>query len=77
MAPSSSIQSVAEEKGKEAHLNHDGTVLNPDDEFGGTEERRVLERKLLLKVDLRMSILIFIYILNYVSIFPHSPRHHC
>jgi hypothetical protein len=41
---------------------HDG-----DAEFGGTEERKKLERKLLRKIDLRMSILILIYILNYVS----------
>ncbi|KAG6855145.1 hypothetical protein C0991_006074 [Blastosporella zonata] len=38
-----------------------------DAEFGGTEARRKLERKLLWKVDLRMSIMIFIYILNYID----------
>lgn len=41
--------------------------LDPDAEFGGTEARRRLEKKLLWKLDLRMSILVFIYILNYVS----------
>ncbi|KAF8812395.1 sugar transporter [Phlegmacium glaucopus] len=40
---------------------------DPDAEFGGTEARKALERKLLLKIDLRMSILIFIYILNYID----------
>lgn len=40
---------------------------DPDAEFGGTEERKRLEKKLLLKLDLRMSVLIVIYILNYVS----------
>ncbi|KAF9482432.1 MFS general substrate transporter [Pholiota conissans] len=40
---------------------------DPDAEFGGTEARKVLEKKLLLKIDLRMSILIFIYILNYID----------
>jgi hypothetical protein len=30
-----------------------------DDEFGGTEARKVLERRLLWKLDLRMSILVF------------------
>lgn len=39
---------------------------DPDAEFGGREARRRLERKLLWKLDLRMSILVFIYILNYV-----------
>lgn len=45
-------------------------VLKPtvvgDEEFGGTEARKILEKKLLRKLDLRMSILIVIYILNYV-----------
>jgi hypothetical protein len=35
-------------------------------EFGGREGRVNLERKLLRKLDMRMSILILIYILNYV-----------
>ncbi|CAE6517932.1 unnamed protein product [Rhizoctonia solani] len=38
-----------------------------DAEFGGTEARRVSEKRLLRKLDLRMSILIFIYILNYID----------
>jgi len=37
-----------------------------DAEFGGPEARRKLERRLLLKLDLRMSIMVVIYILNYV-----------
>jgi len=37
-----------------------------DAEFGGTEARKLLEKQLLWKLDLRMSILIVIYILNYV-----------
>ena len=39
-----------------------------DAEFGGTAARQELEKKLLWKVDKRMSILILIYILNYVCI---------
>ncbi|KAG6817450.1 hypothetical protein H0H87_008618 [Tephrocybe sp. NHM501043] len=39
---------------------------DPDAEFGGAEARRQLERKLLWKIDLRMSIMIIIYILNYM-----------
>jgi hypothetical protein len=39
-----------------------------DAEFGGTEARKKLERKFLLKLDLRMSVLVVIYILNYVGI---------
>ncbi|THH31325.1 hypothetical protein EUX98_g2892 [Antrodiella citrinella] len=38
-----------------------------DEEFGGTEARQLLEKKLLRKLDLRMSILIVIYILNYID----------
>jgi len=40
---------------------------DPNAEFGGTEARKKLERKLLWKLDARMSILIIIYILNYID----------
>ncbi|KAG6814214.1 hypothetical protein H0H92_000891 [Tricholoma furcatifolium] len=42
-------------------------VADPDAEFGGTEARQRLERKLLWKIDLRMSIMVVIYILNYID----------
>lgn len=61
------MPSSLEEKTTYRQAGHDSPVDDPDAEFGGTEARKVLERKLLLKVDLRMSIMIFIYILNYVS----------
>lgn len=38
-----------------------------DAEFGGKEERALLERSLLRKLDRRMSILVLIYILNYID----------
>ncbi|EJT97515.1 MFS general substrate transporter [Dacryopinax primogenitus] len=38
-----------------------------DREFGGREKRIHLEKGLLWKIDLRMSILIVIYILNYID----------
>ncbi|KAF8974309.1 MFS general substrate transporter [Flammula alnicola] len=55
---------------KQIDIQRKGSTSSPDDpdaEFGGTEARKRLEKKLLLKVDLRMSILIFIYILNYID----------
>ena len=54
-----------DEKGSDTAMGED----DKDAEFGGTEARRKLEKKLLLKVDLRMSILVLIYILNYVRSF--------
>ena len=45
-------------------FDHEGS--DPDAEFGGHAARVALEKKLLWKIDLRMSILIVIYILNYV-----------
>lgn len=55
----------------DAHIQHTGSnhleVRDYDTLFGGPEERKRLEKKLLRKVDTRMSILIVIYILNYVS----------
>ena len=38
-----------------------------DAEFGGAEARKKLEKKLLRKTDIRMSILIIIYIFSFVS----------
>lgn len=40
-----------------------------DTEFGGTEARAKLEKKLVWKVDARMFILVVIYILNFVFVF--------
>ncbi len=49
-------------------------VRDYDAEFGGPEERKRLEKKLLRKIDARMSILVVIYVLNYVS-FTRSITH--
>ena len=43
------------------------TALDPDAEFGGRETRKKWETRLLLKLDARMTILLIIYSLNYVS----------
>jgi len=40
-----------------------------DVELGGPEARKKLEKRFLLKLDLRMSIMVVIYILNYVCPF--------
>ncbi|KDQ64273.1 hypothetical protein JAAARDRAFT_117826 [Jaapia argillacea MUCL 33604] len=45
----------------------DALGIVDDAEFGGSEARKEMERKLLRKLDLRMSILIVIYILNYID----------
>lgn len=55
----------------EDSIDNEGS--DPDAEFGGHAARVALEKKLLWKIDLRMSILIVIYILNYVCITPISP----
>ncbi|KAF7352833.1 MFS general substrate transporter [Mycena venus] len=44
-----------------------GSEIELADPTEHTPERRALERKLLRKIDLRMSILIVIYILNYID----------
>ncbi|KAL4267409.1 MFS transporter superfamily protein [Pleurotus pulmonarius] len=49
----------------EDSIDHEGP--DPDAEFGGHAARVALEKKLLWKIDLRMSILIVIYILNYID----------
>ncbi len=39
---------------------------DPNADFGGLEERQKMEKSLLWKLDCRMTILVVIYILNYV-----------
>jgi hypothetical protein len=72
-------ESVQEKGGEnDSHLKHNAE--DPDAEFGGLEARRIMEKKLLWKVDLRMSIMVVIYILNYVcfrSLIPLSKLHAC
>jgi hypothetical protein len=48
--------------------NAEGRPLPSDAEaeFGGREARLKLEQQLLRKLDIRMSMLVLIYILNYV-----------
>ena len=65
----SSLKSLGTDEEKSPKPMHVSNALNNDRDaqFGGTEARNALEKKLLRKVDLRMCILIVIYILNYVS----------
>ncbi|EKM59844.1 uncharacterized protein PHACADRAFT_158253 [Phanerochaete carnosa HHB-10118-sp] len=51
---------------EEAEFGFSKEIATGNEEFGGTEERKKLERKLLRKLDMRMTILVVIYILNYV-----------
>jgi hypothetical protein len=49
----------------------------PDAEFGGTAARAKLERKLLWKIDLRMSILVIIYMYVAILVCGLHPRLMC
>jgi hypothetical protein len=69
--------SLQDEKVGDTEL-HDSDVKHekyedPDAEFGGPEERKKLEKKLLRKLDIRISVLIVIYILNYVGVLIAMP----
>jgi hypothetical protein len=70
----SSLRSLEKEKDVEDVQGVHDPTHDPDAEFGGTEERKRIEKKLLWKIDARMSIMILIYILNYVSAFRRSLR---
>ncbi|KAF9782268.1 MFS general substrate transporter [Thelephora terrestris] len=56
-----------DERTLEHHTRDYEAALDPNAEFGGTEARKGLEERLLRKLDARMSILIVIYILNYID----------
>ncbi|ETW84071.1 major facilitator superfamily [Heterobasidion irregulare TC 32-1] len=63
-----STESMAKPSGVDEERREQAPLpLDADAEFGGTEARKKLEKKLLRKLDLRMSILIVIYILNYID----------
>ena len=66
--------SIASKYEKQPDDTEEQAVESPyagdDSDFGGSEARRKLERRLLWKLDLRMSILVVIYILNYVRHIP-------
>lgn len=60
----------------EVHAGSTASADDPDAEFGGPEARKALEKKLLLKIDLRMSVLVVVYILNYVRRVPFIKIYH-
>ena len=63
MAEISPAQSLKEKIRVVKHV----PVEDPDAEFGGIEERRRIERKLLWKLDCRMFIVVIMHILDHVS----------
>ena len=72
MSSSDDVESLKEVELEKVVIDGSLGERDPDEEFGGHEAREKLERKLLRKLDLRMSILVVIYILNYVSTHPRS-----
>lgn len=70
----SSVHSVKEKVAQEENDNHlQHNAGDSDAEFGGTEARRILEKRLLWRIDLRLSIMVVIYILNYACVYPFIP----
>ncbi|TFK28785.1 sugar transporter [Coprinopsis marcescibilis] len=69
--PAGVVRSVEQRKDSVSARDSSSISHHPnedrDAEFGGTEARKILEKKFLLKLDLRMSILVLIYILNYID----------
>ncbi|KDQ64290.1 hypothetical protein JAAARDRAFT_683372 [Jaapia argillacea MUCL 33604] len=66
-SPVRSLSKVEESRKDEYEGSYDQDQVDGDAEFGGHAARMEMEKKLLRKLDLRMSILIVIYILNYVT----------
>lgn len=60
-------QTYVEDNSNMSKIASNDPLRNVDAEFGGTEERKRMEKKLLRRLDARMSIMVVIYILNYVS----------
>jgi hypothetical protein len=71
--PAGAMSSEDPRETKCDHCNRGfATIVDPDAEFGGREVRQKLKKRLLLKVDARMSLLLVIYILNYVGFTRHK-----
>ena len=65
------LPSTKSAKAPEDQVNRVQFVLSDvdvDAEFGGKEARCKLEQELLRKLDMRMSMLILVYILNFVCL---------
>ncbi|KAF8609699.1 MFS general substrate transporter [Ceratobasidium sp. AG-I] len=60
-------QTYVEDNSNMSKIASNDPLRNVDAEFGGTEERKRMEKKLLRKLDARMSIMVVIYILNYID----------
>ena len=67
MASEDLKETKRDERALERRSRDSEVSLDPDVEFGGTEARKKLERRLLLKLDVRMSVLVVIYLLYSVS----------
>ena len=67
MASEDLKETKRDERALERRSRDSEVSLDPDVEFGGTEARKKLERRLLFKLDVRMSILVVIYLLYSVS----------
>jgi hypothetical protein len=64
--PSSLVMSTMGQGGEESNTEEHPRSSDVEAEFGGREARLKLEQKFLRKLDMRMSMLVLIYILNYV-----------
>ena len=70
---SDSLKDVEKSDDIQVLARSESKSTDSEEAFGDREARRQLERRLLRKLDARMSILVVIYILNYVSI-PYTER---
>ena len=72
-----SCNSVSAPMSSSLEKGQNGSEIDLSSPAEHSPERRALEKKLVRKIDLRMSILIVIYILNYVSLssLPSSPQY--
>ena len=42
--------------------------MDGDAEFGGPEERKRMEKKLIRRLDMRLALIVVLYLLNYVNL---------
>ena len=54
---------------KHPRVSASAPSVDGDAEFGGTRERKRMEKKLIRRLDMRLALIVVLYLLNYVNLF--------
>ena len=58
---------------KDSRFSASAPSVDGDAEFGGPEERKRMEKKLIRRLDMRLTIIVVLYLLNFASFLSSCP----